>query len=166
LDAPKPEARTVFDLTSHAEKRRYRLRNLHDGRLLHPLRVPVSARGRSEGHVGKDDRMDAIIGQHGYVTDEGGGRIGWYVFSKTNFGVNSWLPRLGAAGAEIKQVGDGEAAGHAPAEAIGAILGIVRPFRKADRPDRRTDGCLIRRRVAARGDATASGRVSAPPETD
>lgn len=156
----------MFDLTSHAEKRRYRLRNLHDGRLLHPLRVPVTARGRSEGHVGKDDRMDAIIGRCGYVCDEGGGRVGWYVFSKTNHGVNAWLPNLRAAGADIKQVADGEAAGDAPAEAIGAILAIVRPFRKADRPDRSADSPLIRRRPVAGSNATASRGVSVYLETE
>jgi hypothetical protein len=107
--------------------------------------------------------MDAIIGQYGYVTDEGGGRIGWYVFSKTNFGVNSWLPRLSAAGADIKQVGDGEAAGDAPAEAIKDVLRIIRPF-KLNSPNAGSIGQA--RRTAARSDATASGGVSVPLETE
>ena len=66
----------MFDLIEYADQHRYRVRNLHDGRDLHLLRVPVGQRGQSDGYTSDSDRMDAIICQHGYVSDEGDGRIG------------------------------------------------------------------------------------------
>lgn len=60
-----------LDLMDYAKRHRLRTRNLHDGRPLHPLRVPPRGRGKSDGHIGKEDRMDVIIARHGYITDEG-----------------------------------------------------------------------------------------------
>ena len=148
-----------FDLVVYADAHRYRTRNLHDGRRpLHPLRVPVRHRGRSNGYTSDEDRMDAIICCHGYVCDEGKGRIGWYAFSKNGYGINRWMPRLVAAGAVARQAGDREAAGDAPGASIDQILKVLRPYQRAKMLARQ--GAL-----APRSDATTSVGVSVPPRS-
>jgi hypothetical protein len=120
----------AFDLIEFARKHRYRVRNLHDGRPLHPLRVPVTGRDRVAGYVGDADRMDAIIGRYGYVCDDGDGRIGWYVYAGSAKGIKRWLPKLVAAGAVVRQEGTTEVAEDAPTERIDAVLRVLRPYRK------------------------------------
>jgi hypothetical protein len=149
-----------FDLMDYARRHRLRTRNLHDGRLLHPLRVPPSGRGRSEGHVGKEDRMDVIIAEHGYVCDEGDpGRIGWYLFAGSAKGINRWLPKLEALGAVVEQEGDCECAGHAPIEQIDAILEVLKPYRLGNLH-------RVGRRVGARIDANGQGNTQIPPDSE
>ena len=145
----------MFDLIEYANRHRYRVRNLHDGRPLHPLRVPVGGRGKSDGYVGLD-RMDVIIGQHGYVCDEGGGRIGWYVFAKSRQGLNQWTPKLKAAGAEIKQDCDWEMAGDAPVESVDAVLAVIKPFKRASRPYMKARMPALQASLSARIDANTS----------
>lgn len=135
-----------FDLMDYARRHRLRTRNLHDGRPLHPLRVPPSGRGRSEGYVGKEDRMDVIIAEHGYVCHEGNGRLGWYLFAGSAKGINRWLPKLEALGAVVDQEGDQEAGGHASVEQIDAILEVLKPYRLGNLH-------RVGRRVGARIDA-------------
>jgi hypothetical protein len=119
----------MFDLTAYATEKRLRMRNLHDGRPLHPLRVPVGGRGRSAGYIGEADRMDAIIGRHGYIVDQGGGRLGWYLFAKSWHGLNRWLPEIQAAGATVRQEGDTEVAGNSPESALDTIIRAIQPFK-------------------------------------
>ncbi len=149
-----------FHLLEYARERRYRVRNLHDGRPLHPLRIPVMRRGRSDGYVGEEDREDAIIGYRGYVRDDGDGRLAWYVFGKQRKTVQGWVRELQAAGAVVKQDCDLEAAGDAPVEAIEVVLGIIRPYQV--KPPNLSNP-LIGRESRARMNATASGGVSGHP---
>ncbi len=150
-----------FDLIEYAREHRLRVRNLHDGRPLHPLRVPVSGRGRSEGYMSDSDRMNAIIGRHGYVVIEDG-KLGWYVFCKTRYGLNKWLPRIEAADGIVKQECDGEMAGDVPVEAIAAVLRVIRPFKKQPpNPGLAGGGARVARRI----DANRSGRPKVPPES-
>ena len=148
----------LFSLSEFARRHRYRVRNLHDGRPLLPLRVRVRRRGRSEGYVGDDDRMDAIIGRYGYVCDEGAGRLGWYL--RRTKGKASALRALRAVGAVVHQDGDGEAAGDAAASTIDVVVEAIRPYltqpvRPGHCPPRRDTGA----RIAAKG----SEGVSVPP---
>jgi hypothetical protein len=122
-----------LDLLAYAAQKRYRVRNLHDGRPLHPLRVPVTKRGRSAGYVGDEDRMDAIICRRGYVCSDGDGQVGWYLFARCAKGINRWLPQLVATGGTARQLGDCEVSGVAPAEQIDQILAVLRPYRRARR---------------------------------
>jgi len=145
----------TFDLMTYADRHRYRTRNLHDGRPLHPLRVPVRHRGRSSGYAGDDDRMDAIICRHGYVCIESNRRIGWYLFAGSAKGINRWLPKLEALGAVVEQEGDQEAAGHASVEQIDAILEVLKPYRLGNLH-------RVGMRVGPRIDATAPGPVGQP----
>ncbi len=145
----------TFDLMTYADEHRCRTRNLHDGRPLHPLRVPVRRRGRSPGYVGDEDRMDAIICRHGYACTEGNGRIGWYLFAGSAKGIKRWLPKLIAAGVVVEQEGDREAAGDAPVGSIDEILKVLQPYQRAKMLARQ--GAL-----APRSDATTPGGVSVP----
>ncbi len=120
----------MFDLMTYAERHRYRLGNLNDGRPLHPLRVPVTNRGKATGYRAPGDRMDAIICHNGYVVDDGDGRIGWYIAAETAKDINLWLRKLVALGAVVGQRGDSEAAGDAPAERIGDVLRVLQPFKQ------------------------------------
>ena len=155
----------MFDLMVYAETHRYRLRNLHDGRPLHPLRVPIGHRNRSTGYVSSGDRMDAIICRRGFVSDDGHGRIAWYLFAGSAKGINRWLTELTACGASGAQLGDTEAAGDAPVDQIDAILDVLKPYRKAERGDRSTKNLLVRGRTAARLDANAPGGLRIPPDS-
>ena len=153
-----------FDLMEYAKRHRLRTRNLHDGRPLHPLRVPPSGRGRSEGYIGKEDRMDVIIGHRGYVCDEGElGRIGWYLFAGSAKGINRWLPKLEALGAVVEQEGDSEAAGHASVEQIDGILEVLKPYR---RQPENAGSIRPGTRMGARIDASAHGGTQIPPDSE
>ena len=121
-----------MNLIEYAAEHRYRVRNLHDGRPLHPLRVPVGGRGKSDGYTGEQDRMDAIIGRFGYVCVDGD-QLGWYLH-RTN-GKAATLRELTAAGAAVRQDGDGEAAGDAPVSAIDPLISAIRPYRVSERAD-------------------------------
>jgi len=159
-----------FDLIAYARARRYRVRNLHDGRPLHPLRLPRRGRGRVTGFQFADDRMDAIIGRHGYVCDDGEpGRIGWYVFAGSRKGMNRWLPKFTAAGAAIKQECDTEAAGDAPVESLDAILRVIEPFteRPAELVPRRSGRQFGQKSHATAGDrGSGRGKSKQPPLRD
>lgn len=144
-----------LDLLAYAQKHRLRTRNLHDGRPLHPLRVPVGGRGRVEGYVGDEDRMDAIVCHHGYVAEEGQDQIGWYVFGR-EFAFR-WLEPLVGLGATVTQEGDSEAAGTAPAEYLEEIVQALKPYQR--HPPRSTSS-LTHPAPAPRIDAMIQGGVS------
>ena len=119
-----------FDLTEYAAARRYRVRNLHDGRPVPPFRVRVTKRGTAKGYTGADDRDDAVIGQYGYVADGGDGRLEWFL-RRTN-GKAAAVRALAAAGAIVAQDGDGEAAGSAPVSTIAVLIELIRPYTRKD----------------------------------
>lgn len=152
-----------MNLMDYAKARRFRTRNLHDGRPLHPVRVPVGGRGRSAGYIGDGDRMDAVIGKHGYIVDEGGGRLGWYVFAKSRLGLNKWLPLLRSAGATVKQEAHDEAAGDAPESSLEALIKIIRPYRRHSGQSQNQNNPGWRASVARRIDANTPGGVNTPP---
>jgi hypothetical protein len=121
-------AKVRFDLLGYARKQRLRVRNLNDG-----LPVPPARRRRVPGHrpayVGADDRDMAIISRLGYVHAEGD-VLGWALLCKSGKGLGIRLGRLEKIpGVTPKQVGDTEAAGTAPIEAIAAVLDVLEPYR-------------------------------------
>ncbi len=119
----------VFDLVAYARRHRYRERNLHDG---HP--VPPARRTKSEdptsaapvGHVGREDRCDAIVGYSGYVRDEGGGQLGVCLFYRSAKGVKNAEARIRALGGMVSQFGDMEIAGTLPVERIEEALKLIK----------------------------------------
>lgn len=122
-----------FDIREYARKHRYRVRNLHDGRPLLPLRVPVNGRGRAAGYKARKDRMDAIICARGYVSCDADDKLAWYLLAKSAKGVNRWLPKLTRLGAVVQQAGDHEVAGVAPIDEIESVLSVLKPYRRARR---------------------------------
>lgn len=66
---------TPFDLLAYARQHRLRVRNVHDGAPVPPMRRPRAGRRRAR-LIGADDRLDAIIGRFGYV-DYGGRGSDW-----------------------------------------------------------------------------------------
>jgi len=127
-----------FDLLAYARERRYRSRNLHDGRPVPPVRL---ARGgehpRQTGYVGAADRIDAIVCRDGYVCYERNERIGWCVLARSCRGLRNRLRELRALPVLVKQEGDTEAAGDAPLELIDSVIQVLKPYRMASRPDAR-----------------------------
>ena len=127
LKAPERLAKTnikPFDLVSYARKRRYRLRNLHDGYLVPPAicREPCD---RARGYWGKDDRWDAIVGHRGYVAMDGD-KLSVALFYDSPYGVSVVLPRLEALGASVDQLGDMEVGATAPVEQIEQVLKLIK----------------------------------------
>jgi len=123
---------TAFDLRQYAAEHGYRLRNLHDGAPVPPTRrppehPPVAFRG-------SEDRHDAIIARHGYVDFGGWGpdRIGFCVLCRSARALTACLRRLEPAGVMLTQLGDTEAAGHAPRERIGDVLTALRTYRRRE----------------------------------
>ncbi len=136
---------------------RYRVRSLHDGHPVPPARPTYHGRrGRLAGYLGADDRKDAIVCRNGCVTDDGNGRIGWFLFAPTTRSMRAKLRKLTALGVDLVQEGDTEAAGGASVEQIGDVLRVLVPYRKAKRqPTRGT--------WARQTHATAAGRVNVRP---
>ncbi len=118
----------TFDLTAYAQEHRYRVRNLHDG---HP--VPPAWRTKNHdaatGHVGREDRCDAIVGYDGYICDEGAGQLGLCLFYRSARGVKKAEARIRALGGTVTQIGDTEIAGTVPAERIEDALRLIRASR-------------------------------------
>lgn len=125
-----------FDLLAYARGRRYRTRNLHDG-----LPVPPARQRRTSSHraaFGADvDRFDVIICRYGYVCSEGN-RVGWALLCRSKRSLTMCLRAVqDGPGTVVKQLGDTEAAGDAPLEALESVLGVLEPYRR--RPPSR--GC-------------------------
>jgi hypothetical protein len=115
-------------LLAYARDHRLRTRNLNDG-----LPVPPARRQRVRGHrpayVGADDRDMAIVCRLGYVHEEEN-VLGWALLCKSGKGLGIRLERLEKVpGVTVKQLGDTEAAGTAPVEAIDAVLDVLEPYR-------------------------------------
>ena len=118
-----------FDLLGHAQRHRYRVRNLHDGRPVPPVRQKRTP-GRRAAFGGAGDRLGVIACRHGYVVAEGEG-IGWVLLCRSK---RSFTPRLEAIGAVtgvmVAQAGDSEAAGDAPATAVEELLSVLGAYRR------------------------------------
>ena len=114
-----------FDLMAYARQRRYRVRNLHDGHSVPPVQPPKHGqRGAVQGYVGADDRMDAILGKHGYVGMDGE-RLSVFASYRSRRAKTAGMARLVAAGVTIDQEGDTEVGGSAPVEQIEAVLAAI-----------------------------------------
>ena len=106
-----------LSLSDYARKHHHRLRHLHDGGLVPPARrtkpkgdMPTA----QAGFIGKDDRCDAIVGNDGFICDEGDGRLGVYLCYKSSKGVKRAQTHIRALGGTVTQIGDTEIAGTAP----------------------------------------------------
>lgn len=101
-----PAIAARFDHVGYARKRRYRLRNLHDGGAVPPARRRKSDPG-GVGYTGQADRWDAIVGYDGYVAMDGD-CLSIFLAYKTGKGVNRAIAKLEAMDARVDQVGDTE----------------------------------------------------------
>ena len=137
---------TGFDLLAYARAHRCRVRNLHDGAACPPARwmKPKGTTPTAQvGHVGQDDRFDAIVGYDGYVCDQGApGWLGIYLSYGSSRGVNRGAERIKGMGGRVDQVGDTEVAGVVPVETIESALKLIRvsklsPGRPGGDPDLR-----------------------------
>jgi hypothetical protein len=109
-----------FDLVSYARERRLRLRDLHDGNPVPPVFTRAKPRYRSSR-----DSDPAIVCRYGYVHAEPPG-LGWAAFFKSARGLRACLGQVEKIdGVRILQVGDSEAAGWAPVEAVERLLEIL-----------------------------------------
>lgn len=122
-----------FDLLAYARKHRYRTRNLSDGRACPPARS-MKPKGPAPtaqvGHIGQDDRFDAIVGYDGYVCDQGApGWLGIYLSYKSSKGVGRASGCIEGLGGRVDQVGDTEVAGVVPVEAVEEALRLIRVSR-------------------------------------
>ena len=131
MSTPSPQP---FDLIGYATEHRYRMRNLHDGDPVPPLRR--SPEHSPSVYRGQEDRQDAIICRDGYVDYGGWGpdRIGFCVLCRSRRALTARLKLLEQAGATVTQEGDTEAAGHAPVARIAEVLAALRPYRRREAP--------------------------------
>ena len=113
-----------FDLREYARRHRYRVRNLHDGHPVPPGRAPKHGQRGQQAFIG--ERMDAIIGRFGYVTVEDD-CLGWYVGEISKPTARIKIVR--GAGGIVTQLGDREAAGHAPLAALEKLLSAIGAYR-------------------------------------
>ncbi len=148
-----------FDVRAFARQHRYRVRNLHDGRPVPPVR----AKGRVEqsaAFIGPTERDDAIMCKCGYVCG-GDGRIDWALLCASARGHNPRLAALRALpGVLVAQSGDAESAGTAPAAAVDSVLGVLQPFRR--RPP--SPGASADRMAAIRPRTGCVGAALTDPE--
>lgn len=112
------------DLLAYARQHRLRTRNLHDGHPVPPGRGPKQGERGSQAF--REERMNAIVGRFGYVTSEGN-RLGWYVGELRQPGKRIRI--IQAAGGIVTQLGDREAAGHAPFAALEKLVSAIGAYR-------------------------------------
>ena len=121
------EAPNDFDLIDYARKHRLRTRNLHDGHPVPPARLmPKQRIGERTGYIGESDRLDAIVGYCGALTDEERQGLGVYLHYKTSKGVGIGIRKILEVGGAIHQVGDFEVTGYIPWDCIEDALRIIR----------------------------------------
>jgi hypothetical protein len=143
-----------FDLLTYAAEHRYRVRNLHDGRRVPPTRPPARGRrGRPSGYLGAADRLDVLACRHGYVCDNGNGRLGWYLVAPTTRSMRAKLGKLVRLGVNVQQEGDREAAGDAPVGQLAKVLQVLVPLQIPNHPGHRAT--LARQASAARAGSTS-----------
>ena len=152
MEAVQPrEPPTGFDLMECARKHRYRLRNLHDGHPVPPARLmPKQRIGERMGYIGESDRLDAIVGYCGALTDEGRQGLGVYLHYKTSKGVRIGIKKILEVGGTIHQVGDFEVTGYIPWDRIKDALKLIRVSKLAMRNPNPTFGARLGTRTRAR----------------
>jgi hypothetical protein len=89
---------------------------------------PAEKTGMTKGHWAEEDRMDAIIGQNGYIAMDGD-RLSVCLFYKSGKGVKRAVGRLQTMGAEVDQIGDTEVGATVPVERIEDVLALIRVSR-------------------------------------
>ncbi len=155
-----------FDLLAYAKEHRYRVRNLHDG---YPL-LPLKPKGdhKSVGYVGHVDRHDAIIGEYGYVDADGnpGGMLGWYLVFETARGLAPRIAKIEAAGGKVTQEGDFEAAGFIPVAGIEVALKAIKVYRIPLRNPSPTFGAEPARFLSPSGRQDESARRGGSERSD
>ncbi len=124
-----------LDLLTYADEHRCRVRNLHDGDSVPPTRRPLNGRRRMV-YRAADDRHNVIICRDGYVAaDDGpGDNVAFCVLCRSSRALQARLRLLDRLGATITQLGDAEAAGHAPASQIGEVLEVLHAYRRRETP--------------------------------
>jgi hypothetical protein len=124
-----------FNLLAYADEHRCRVRNLHDGDPVPPTRRPLNGRHRMV-YRAADDRDDVIICRDGYVAayDSTGNHVAFCVLCRSPRVLQARLRALHCLGATITQLGDWEAAGHAPASQIDGVLKALRVYRRRETP--------------------------------
>ena len=124
----------TFDLVAYAREHRLRLRNLHDGGPVPP--VKRTERTRTVAYRGAEDRGDAILCKFGYVDFGGFGadRIGFCLLCSSARSMSKRLQMLAETGATVVQEGDSEVAGYAPLAEIESVLAVLVPGRVRESP--------------------------------
>ncbi len=140
-----------FDLMDYARKHRLRTRNLHDGHPVPQARLmPKQLAGERMGYIGESDRLDAIVGYCGALTEEGRQGLVVYLHYKTSKGVGIGIRKILEVGGTIHQVGDFEVMGYIPWERIEDALELIRVSRLAMRNPNPTFGARLGTRTRAR----------------
>ena len=102
------------------------------------------------GYIGESDRLDAIVGYCGALTDEGRQGLGVYLHYTTSKGVRNRIRKILEVGGTIHQVGDFEVMGYIPWERIEDALELIRVSRLAMRNPNPTFGARLGTRTRAR----------------
>ncbi|MBP7746552.1 MAG: hypothetical protein KA383_10495 [Phycisphaerae bacterium] len=123
-----------FDLRAYAAEHRLRVRNVHDGGPVPPVRRRSDR--TAVAYRSGADRADAIICRDGYVDYGGQGhdRVEFCVLCRSSRVLRARLRLLAEVGATITQMGDTEAVGHAPLTRIDEVLAALRPYRRREAP--------------------------------
>ena len=152
-----------FDFVAFAKAHGYRQRNVNDGVQLPPAWRPARNRtGAGPGYQGKRDRCDAICARLGYVTDDGGGRIGWVLLTTHRKAFKSRLSKIEQAGGVVTQLGDLEAAGTAALASIWDILESLGVWRRASCPFSPTVEGILDHRIDATPQRAVRDQPRAP----
>ncbi len=154
------------DLKTYARQHRYRVRNLHDGRPVPPVR-PKRKADQPVAFIGPTERDDAIMCKRGYAHIEGD-LIGWVLLARSARALGYRLgPMRRIMGVVVDQEGDAEAAGTAPVEALDAVLGVLEPYRRkpasvggsAEQMDRVRRGMPLHGAPSTAPESTQTARV-------
>lgn len=145
------EVATGFDLMDYAREHRLRTRNLHDGHPVPPARLmPKHRIGERTGYIGESDRLDAIVGYCGSLTDEERQGLGVHLHYKTSKGVRIGIRKILEVGGTVHQVGDFEVTGYISWDCIEDALRIIRVSKLALRNPNPTFGGRLGTRTRVR----------------
>lgn len=123
---------------SLARKKKFRTRNIHDGRSVPPMRASKSKK-MSKGYTSTEDRCDVIICKHGFIDDCDRNYYGCFLGGISTRRLNLCLAELEKLDGSVLQHGDSEAYIKIHKKYIELACKVMCPWKKRKPKDKQNE---------------------------